>query len=101
MVQIIGFLGCLYLFLKGCEFVTSKNYSKEDGESQMDGANAAATIAFIGSLVFAAWLFFQGQGVGDITSTSGLSSSSAYEGMNVDNLLADNLIVNDTTGLDQ
>ncbi len=59
MIQIIGLLGCLYLFIKGCEFVASNNYRDETG--QMKGSAAVGTMfSFAGAIGFSVALYLQG-----------------------------------------
>jgi hypothetical protein len=59
MLQIIGWLGCLYLVLKSCEFLGSNAYRDADGD--IDGyANAGAVLSIVGAAAFALWLFVQG-----------------------------------------
>lgn len=59
MLQIIGFLGCLYLFVKGWEIIANKSYRAEDGT--LNGAALAASMfAFAGCAVFVIWLLAQG-----------------------------------------
>lgn len=57
MIQIIGFLGCLYLFVKGLEILSQE---RQNGASQ-----AASALALIGAFGFAIWLYIQGNAAND------------------------------------
>lgn len=59
MIQIIGFMGCLYLIVKALEI--GSNSAMKDGNGRMKGeAIAAVWIASLGAFVFAFWLYTQG-----------------------------------------
>jgi hypothetical protein len=58
MVRIVGFLGCLYLLVKGFEFLASSGFRAEDGQLKL-GAKIAAAVCFIGGFGFAVWLVVQ------------------------------------------
>ena len=61
MLQIIGWLGCLYLAVKGLEIVSSSAFRGSDGE--LPGfATLAAGLAFVGAAIFSVWLYEQGNG---------------------------------------
>lgn len=59
MLQIIGWLGCLYLAIKGFEIAGGTNFRDLDGKPTA-AAKIAATIAWIGAFVFALLLLAQG-----------------------------------------
>jgi len=59
MLQIIGWLGCLYLAIKGLEIGNSRNFQNADG--RVTGAGASiAVLSVLGALVFAVALLLQG-----------------------------------------
>ena len=59
MLQIIGWLGCLYLVVKGFEIAGGPNFRNENGWPS-SAAKIAATIAWVGACVFALLLLLQG-----------------------------------------
>lgn len=58
MVEIVGFIGCALLLLKGIEFLASDAYRNDEGRAKLI-AIIAAVLCFIGSVVFAGWLLIQ------------------------------------------
>jgi hypothetical protein len=62
MLQIIGLLGCVYLFVKSFEFGSSRQYRLNNGHMSA-GALFAMWIAVVGSLGFAFLLIVQGEAV--------------------------------------
>jgi cytochrome bd-type quinol oxidase subunit 2 len=58
MVEIVGFIGCALLLLKGVEFLASGAYRNEEARLRLV-AKIAAALCFISSIVFAGWLFIQ------------------------------------------
>jgi len=69
MLQIIGWLGCLYLFVKGCEALANSSYRTADGG--LNGyANTAVVLSFAGALGFALWLLVQGGALKGLGSSS-------------------------------
>ena len=59
MLQIIGWLGCLYLVIKGFEISASSAFRDEHGKAR-SGATAACMLAWGGAVVFGIWLADQG-----------------------------------------
>ena len=49
MLQIIGWMLCVYMFLKGLEFLTMK---RQEGATETVVAYAGGIIAILGSLLF-------------------------------------------------
>ena len=86
MLQIIGWMLCLFLVLKACEINANPAYQEKDAEGKTTGLNgpasAAAAFALIGAVIFAGLLYYQGQAV-----TDAFSSSSSY-GYSVDDATA-------------
>lgn len=59
MIQIVGLLGCLYLFIKGLEISSSNTH--RDAEGRFSGnAIFAMILSWVGAFVFALWLLAQG-----------------------------------------
>ena len=59
MLQIIGWLGCVYLFVRCASMMVSNEFKNAEG--QMDvAASVIATFGLIASLGFAIWLNGQG-----------------------------------------
>ena len=58
MVEIVGFIGCALLLLKGIEFLASGAYRNDEGRPKLI-VIIAAVLCFIASIVFAGWLFIQ------------------------------------------
>lgn len=59
MIQIIGFMGCLYLIVKALEIASGANFRTEGG-SMKDTAVVASLLAWFGAAGFALWLYAQG-----------------------------------------
>ena len=76
VIQIIGWLGCLYLIVKGLEIASSSAFRNEHGNAR-SGATAACMVAWIGALVFAVWLLLQGDagGAGQEAAETTMSQS--------------------------
>ena len=55
MLQIIGWLGCVYLLVKSLEIFSSSNFRNEAGKLK-ETAILAALVAFWGAVGFAIWL---------------------------------------------
>lgn len=51
MLQIIGWMGCLYLFVKGLEFIANRSYRSEEGKYYAT-ATAGAVVCWLGAIVF-------------------------------------------------
>jgi hypothetical protein len=95
MLQIIGWLGCLYLLIKGVEILSNSAYRTPEGWLK-GSAVIAIALAFIGSIVFSIWLLVQGGEV-SITRTNqpyGAGAAPPFE-LNSDE---QNLIEADATG---
>jgi hypothetical protein len=61
MIQLIGLLLCVYVFVRGLDIRSRVEDRKSGGSTAL--ANAAAIIAIIASLVFAFLLVVQGNSV--------------------------------------
>jgi hypothetical protein len=61
VLQIIGWLGCLYLVVKAFEIGSARTHRSDEGDLTL-GAMLAALIAWCGAIGFAIWLFAQGGG---------------------------------------
>ena len=61
MLQIIGWLGCFYLVVKGLQIITDDARQRPDGKTGQQ-AMAVAFVAWTGAIVFAGWLNLQGTG---------------------------------------
>lgn len=59
MLQIIGWLGCLYLIVKGFEISASAAFRDDTGKARF-GATTACMLAWGGAVVFGIWLADQG-----------------------------------------
>jgi len=59
MIQIVGFIGCLYLLVKAFEIMGSSAHRRESG-SLNGAAVLAVLLAILGSVGFAFLLFAQG-----------------------------------------
>ena len=59
MLQIIGWIGCLYLVVKALEIISNSAFRGEDGNLR-SYANLACWLAFVGAAFFAIWLYDQG-----------------------------------------
>jgi hypothetical protein len=94
MLQIIGWLGCLYLLIKGFEILSDSAYGTPEGWLKGTAVLAIA-LAFIGSIVFSIWLLVQGGEI-SVTRTQPYAESAAprFE-LNSDD---QNLIEADATG---
>jgi hypothetical protein len=62
MLQIIGFLGCVYLIVKACELGSSSAHRDTEGALSPSAA-AGILVASAGALGFAVWIFVQGASV--------------------------------------
>jgi hypothetical protein len=61
MLQLIGWLGCVYLIVKALEISANPAFKKEAGSADVNSvALAAIGLAFVAAIVFA--LLFWGQG---------------------------------------
>ncbi len=58
MLQIIGLLGCLYLFIKGLEIASSSAHCNADGRFS-GPAIFAMLLAWLGAFVFGLWFLAQ------------------------------------------
>ncbi len=56
MLQIIGWLGCLFLVVKALEIGAGNNFRDERGRLRRNAAVACA-VALAGALIFAVWIF--------------------------------------------
>lgn len=59
MIQIIGFLGCLYLLVKALEIASSSAFKDQAGSVDAT-AKTAIALAVAGAVGFAIWLLAQG-----------------------------------------
>lgn len=59
MLQIIGWLGCVYLIFRALQMRFSREFEDDHGRFR-DGANYLMLTAILIGLVFAIWLLFQG-----------------------------------------
>ena len=83
MLQIIGWLGCLYLFVKSLEILSSRSH--RDDENQLTAAATSAVAAGIcGSIGFALWLGAQGD-----AASSAMSFDSGYDAPAIESSLTD------------
>ncbi|QIK95911.1 hypothetical protein G7076_05005 [Sphingomonas sp. HDW15A] len=57
MLQLIGWLGCLYLFVKGLEIASAKS-----GDLSQELRSAAVWLSLLGSVAFAVLFFLQFSG---------------------------------------
>lgn len=64
MLQIIGWMGCFYLALKGYENL-SRERNRNSPEEAEGRARKLAIATWIGAAVFAAWLYMQANGMLD------------------------------------
>lgn len=62
MLQIIGWLGCLYLIVKALEIAGSNVHKGEDGLLKPQSL-VAVLLASVGALAFAAWFLIQGASI--------------------------------------
>jgi len=60
MLQLIAWMGCVYLLIKGIELLSHQGYKRDDGELQVL-AGVGAGIAIFTAVVFAVLAFAQGQ----------------------------------------
>ena len=74
MLQIIGWLGCVYLIIKGLEIASNIGNRTENGELR-GTASAAIIISYLFAFIFAVWLYAQGGAMG--SSASNMSSVNA------------------------
>jgi len=72
MLQLIGWLGCLYLVVKALELAASSSFRDENGNMKTT-AMAAAVLAWFGAAGFA--LLFLGQGAALQTLTPSTSEA--------------------------
>ena len=75
MLQIVGWLGCVYLFVKAFEIGSSSAHRDEKGEVNSPAAIAIAVSA-VASIGFAVWILLQGAA---IDSASPYGSLSSYD----------------------
>jgi hypothetical protein len=59
MLQIIGWLGCLYLVVKALEIASADSHKGKDG-GMTPAAVLAVLVAWAGAIGFGGWLFIQG-----------------------------------------
>ncbi|WP_265562494.1 hypothetical protein [Sphingomicrobium arenosum] len=111
MLQIIGWLGCLYLFIKGIELLGLAARWKEDplrgavkeivyedgGQTEIEVESIpglanmqwAGGLSIVGALGFAAWLLNQGEAFNSTTSYSSSIDDAFYECMREANTQAE------------
>ena len=94
MLQIIGWLGCVYLFVKGLELFSSNSHRLPDGKLN-SYAITGAIIAVVGSLIFA--LMLVGQGSASPFPATGLSSDISDENLMTADLNAMDMNATDLT----
>ena len=68
MIQLIGLLLCVYVFVRGLDIRSRVEDRKSGGSTAL--ANAAAAIAIIAALIFAFLLIVQGNSMPSPTSPS-------------------------------
>lgn len=51
MLQIIGWMGCVYLFVKGLEFIANRSYRNDDGSYGVT-ATVGSVVSWLGAIVF-------------------------------------------------
>lgn len=95
MLQIIGWLGCVYLLVKGLELASSSAHRTADGKMHIT-AIIAAVIAFISALIFI--FLFNGQASSSPFGSGSTSLGSTYDPspstLNIDeNLITDANVV--------
>ena len=78
MLQILGWLLCLCLFVKGVELA-----SLPEGQGN-DGMRFGAGVAVLGAMGFAFWIYSQGNAVSELVSQSSGANAAA---MNLDECL--------------
>jgi hypothetical protein len=66
MLQILGWLVCLCLFVKGIELLELAETGKQERQLR-----AGAVIAMLGAVGFAVWIYFQGAALSDAGGRSG------------------------------
>lgn len=75
MLQIIGFLGCLYLFVKGLDMISrvlEQRALNAPNEAPATGPlTVGAWLCFLGSVFFLLWLLAQGGAFESSTSSYG------------------------------
>ncbi|WP_144400976.1 hypothetical protein [Novosphingobium sp. MBES04] len=74
MLEIIGWMGCLYFVVKGIEISSSSSFRNEDG-SPKRGITAAFMLCWAGAVVFGFLLADQATTVREVQSSSNLSNS--------------------------
>lgn len=60
MLQIIGWLGCLYLFIRSASMGVSREFRNDEG-TMIDGAAYLMVLGIAASIGFALWLGAQGE----------------------------------------
>jgi hypothetical protein len=95
LLQIIGWLGCVYLLVKGLELASSSAHRTADGKMHIT-AIIAAVIAFISALIFI--FLFNGQASSSPFGSGSTSLGSTYDPspstLNIDeNLITDANVV--------
>ena len=89
MLQIVGWLGCLYLVVKGFELA---GHTRDGEVSSMHRVGSA--LAWLGAVAFAAIIYAQGQAASNaLDGFGGLSSPSATDLSIEENLLEDNMMM--------
>ena len=73
MLQIIGWLGCLYLFIKALEICSGSEHRTGQGHLKTSAAIACG-LGWAGALGFAVWIFAQGAALNGQLSPLNLSS---------------------------
>lgn len=87
MVQIVGWLLCLCLFVKGLELAAQSQATAGPEGERIGGSGmleSASAIAILGSLAFAAWLFMQGNELSSSLNQIGSSTPGANAAMQID-----------------
>jgi len=75
VLQIIGWLGCLYLVVKALEIMSNSDSVNSNGKLKAS-ALAACLLAWVGAVVFSLWIAEQGRvslPAGDSTLSNGMT----------------------------
>lgn len=83
MLQIIGLMGCAYLFVKAFEMMGNSGLRKEDG-GMADHATVAVFIAFGSAVVFGLWLIAQGLSIEQSSFASGATAPASLSSVEID-----------------
>jgi hypothetical protein len=88
MLQLIGWLGCIYLIVKALSIWGSRD--SKDNEGNLTGpATSAIVLCWLTAVVFGFMFLIQGEAVGDATSFSAFDGTSAEDAAVADAAMAD------------